>query len=192
MSKQVFANAIISKLKEAINTDGQSFNNGTATAAMTAVAAAITEYLIANTTVTVSYTGIIPGSPPTPDPLVIDTFKIVGNCAPPSPANTFDIWFSELEKNIIAGFALAPAGTGGVVFPTKPFITPIITITQDTLKAAHNIGDEDCQQKIWQIVCDEIIKWVNNIGAANVVPNAATHPSAGSAGEAVITKITLT
>lgn len=82
MSKSAFAQAIISKLKSSIGTSGKDYSAGSASAAMSAVAAGITEYLIANTTVMVSYVGVIPGVPPTPDPLVTDSFKIMGSCAP--------------------------------------------------------------------------------------------------------------
>lgn len=110
MSKSAFAKTIINKMKSAIGTDGQSFNSGSASAAMAAVAQGITEYLTQNTKVMVKYTGIIPGTPPTPDPTQADTFKIVGVCAPPSQSNSFDAWLMQIQMNIISGFMLAPAG----------------------------------------------------------------------------------
>ena len=191
MSKQAFASAIINKMKGAISTDGQSFNGGTANAAMIAVAQAITEYLMANTIVTISYAGIIPGTPPSPDPVVTDTFKIIGTCAPPSASENFDEWLLQLENNIIAGFTLAPLGTAGVVFQMVPFLTAAVTTKREDLKSAHDVSDSDPQQKIWEIICDGIMQWVNNT-AINPTPGAATHPPAGSAGQAFITKITLT
>lgn len=191
MSKSAFASAIISKMKGAISTDGQSFNGGTANAAMTAVAQAITEYLIANTQVMVAYVGIIPGTPPTPDPVVTDTFKIVGTCASPSPANSFDAWMLQLQNNIIAGFQLAPTGNAGVVFPMKPFLTPGVITTQVNLKSAHDVSDENPQQKIWEIVCDGIIQWINT-SAMNPAPGAGSRPTGPSTGTANIVKITLT
>ena len=190
MSKQAFASAIISKMKAAIGNNGQSFNSGTAPSAQSSVAQAITEYLIANTTVTVKYSGIIPGTPPTPDPTIIDTFKIVGTCAPLSPSNSFDSWIMELQNKIIAGFSLAPSGMAGVMFPQKPFLAPGATVRQPMLKAAHSVGDKNPQQKIWEIVCDSIIQWINT-SAINPTPGPATHPTAGSAGMANIIKITL-
>ena len=191
MSKSAFASAIINKMKGAISTDGLSYNSGTASAAMSAVAQAITEYLIANTTVTVAYVGIIPGTPPSPDPVTIDTFKIVGTCAPPGPSNSFDAWLLQLQNNIIAGFQLAPMGNAGVVFPMKPFLAPGVTTNQMSLKSAHNVGDTDPQQKIWEIVCDGIIQWINGT-AMNPAPGVGTRPTGPSSGIANITKITLT
>lgn len=190
MSKSAFASLIINKMKAAISTDGQSFNEGTATAAMAAVAQAITEYLIANTVVSVAYVGIIPGVPPVPDPLVADTFKIVGACAPPGPSNNFDAWMFQLQNNIIAGFQLAPMGNTGLVFPTKPFLAPGVITNQAMLTSAHDVGDEDSQQKIWEIVCEGIMQWINTT-AINPVPGPGSRPTSPSTGTANIVKITL-
>lgn len=191
MSKSAFAQAIISKLKGAIGTDGQSYTTGSASSAMAAVAQGITEYLIANTKVMIAYVGIIPGTPPSPDPTVTDTFQIVGSCAPPGPSNSFDSWTKEIESNIIAGFQLASAGQAGVVFAQKPFAVPGITTTQSDLKSTHDVSDKDPQQKVWEVVCGGIMDWING-SAMNTASGGATHPPAGSSGTASITKITIT
>lgn len=191
MSKSAFAQTIISKMKSAIGTDGKSYSSGSAAAAMAAVAQGVTEYLTQNTKVMIKYTGIIPGTPPIPDPTQVDTFKIVGTCAPPSQSNSFDAWLMQLQMNIISGFMLAPAGDAKVMFPQKPFLAPGVVITQANLKSAHDVGDKNPQQKIWEIICDGIMQWINT-SAMNPAPSAATHPAAGSTGVANITKITLT
>ena len=188
MSKSAFASRIISKMKAAINTDGLSYGSGTASSAMNAVAEGITEYLIENTKVDVAYNGLIPGSPPSPDPTTKDVFKIVGKCNPPAPSNSFDSWLLEIENNIIAGFSLAASGEAGVVFSQKPFLAPAVKTTQADLKAAHAVGDEEPQQKIWEIVCDGIMEWINNT-AMNPSSGPATHSP--SSGVANIVKITL-
>lgn len=191
MSKSAFAQTIISKLKAAIGTDGSSYSSGSASSAMAAVANGITEYLIANTTVTITYQGMIPGTPPTKDPVTTDSFKITGTCAPTGPSNSFDTWIKQIETNIIAGFALATLGKAGVTFPQKPFLSSGITTTQSLLKANHNVSDENPQQKIWEIVCGGIMDWING-PAMNTTPGSATHQSAGSTGTASITKISIT
>ncbi len=191
MSKSAFAQTIISKLKAAIGVDGGNYSTGTASSAMVAVANGITEYIIANTTVMIAYSGIIPSTPPSPDPTVTDTFQIVGSCAPTGPSNSFDTWIKQIEANIIAGFSLAPAGKAGIVFPQKPFLTPGITTTQSMLKVNHDVSDKDPQQKIWEIICEGIMNWINSL-AMNTTPGAATHPPVGSSGTANITKITIT
>lgn len=191
MSKSAFAQIIISKMKSAIGTNGSGYSSGSASAAMAAVAQGITEYLMANTKVMVSYVGIIPGVPPTPDPVVTDTFKIVGTCAPPSPSNNFDTWLMQIQANIVAGFMLAPMGQSGVSFVQKPFLAPGIATTQANLKSAHDVGDKNPQQKIWEIVCDGIMQWINT-SSMNPAPGAAARATGPSTGTAMITKITIT
>lgn len=157
---------------------------------MTAVANGITEYLIANTTVIVAYSGIIPGTPPAPDPTVTDSFQIVGSCAPTGPSDSFDAWIRQIETNIISGFSLAPAGQAKVVFAQTPFLSPGISTAQSLLKANHDVSDENPQQKIWEIICGGIMDWING-PAINPTPGPATHPTVGSTGTANITKITI-
>jgi len=190
MSKSAFAQTIIGKLSGAIGTDGNNYSGGSAPSAMSAVAAGITEYLIANTQVNIAYVGLIPGTPPTPDPTVSDTFKIVGACAPPSPSDNFDSWIKQIESNIISGFSLAPAGNAGVVFAQMPFLNTGIATTQNDLKSTHDVGDESPQQKVWEVVCDGIMNWINGL-AMNPASGAATHPTTGSSGTANIVKITI-
>lgn len=191
MSKAAFAQAIIAKLKGSIGTDGLSYNNGSATSAMAAVAAGITEYIIANTTVMISYSGIMTTYPFPVDPVVTDSFKIIGSCAPPGPSNGFDSWIKQIETNIIAGFQLAPTGNAGVSFPTKPFLNPGISTVQANLKSTHDVGDKDPQQKVWEVVCGGIMDWINGI-AKNALPGAASRATGPSTGTASITKITIT
>lgn len=191
MSKTAFAQTIISKLRAAIGTNGESYTSDSATAAMNAVAQGITEYLIANTTVTISYAGIVASAYPYPDPIVADTFKIIGNCATPNPANDFDSWIKRIESNIIAGFQLAPQGSAGVVFPQKPFLNTGIRTTQNDLKSIHDVLDEDPQLKVWEVVCGGIMDWINSI-ALNSTSGSASRPTAPSTGTAAISKITIT
>jgi hypothetical protein len=191
MSKSAFAQTIIGKLKAAISTDGGSYQSATATSAMAAVAQGITEYIIANTQVQIVYTGIIPGTPPVPDPIVTDVFNVIGTCAPPSPSDNFDVWIKQIEANIIAGFTLAPMGNAGVVFATKPFLNIGVKTQIGDLTSTHDVQDESPQQKVWEIICGDIIDWING-SAMNPIPGGASRPSGPSTGTASITKITIT
>lgn len=191
MSKTTFAQTIISKLKVAIGTDGGTYTSGSASSAMAAVAQGITEYLIANTTVSIAYAGMVITTYPYPDPIIADTFKIVGACAPPNPANDFNSWIKQIETNIITGFQLAPTGNAGVVFAQKPFLNAGIKTKQENLKSTHDIADKDAQLKVWEIVCGGIMDWINSI-ALNSVAGVASRPTAPSTGTASITKITIT
>lgn len=189
MSKQAFASSIISRVRSAIGTNGGSYTASTASSAMNAVVAAISEYLIANTTVTIAYEGVMTSNG-APDPNDSDTFKIVGSCATPGPSNSFDAWMALLQANIIAGFSLAPAGDDyGTVFVMKPFLIPGVGISRSDLTAAHNVRDDNPQQQIWEIVCGAIMDWING-SALNPTPSAATR--AESAGVANIVNITIT
>lgn len=190
MSKTTFAQSIIAKLKGAIGVSGSNFNAGSASVAMTAVASAISEYIIANTTVTISYSGIVASTYPYPDPIITDTFKVIGTCAPTGPSNSFDSWIKQIESNIIAGFQLAPKGNAGIVFAQKPFLSPGIVTSQANLKATHDVSDEDPQLKVWEVVCDGILNWINGI-AANRTPGQASRPTGPSTGTAAITQITI-
>lgn len=190
MSKSAFAQTIIAKLAASIGKDGSNWGASHATTAMTAVAQGITEYLIANTTVMITYAGIVSATIPYPDPVVTDTFKIVGSCAPTGPSNSFDSWIKQIEANIIAGFQLAPLGNAGISFVQKPFLNPGIATTQAMLKSTHDINDKDPQQKVWEVVCGGIMDWINTL-AMNVTPGFAARATAPSSGTASITKITI-
>lgn len=190
MGWEALSNTIINKINEAIGKDGSQYNNNTAYSAMSAVSNAITEYLIANTTVYISYTGVLSNATAGPDPVINDTFKIIGKCAPTPPANNFDDWIVKLQSNIISGFTLAPIGAAGVVFQKNPFINKGIGITQTKLKLLHNVNDTDPANKIWGIISQAIISWINNT-AIDTTSGTATRPSAPSAGTATILEISL-
>lgn len=191
MSKELFASTIIDKMSAAIGRMGESYTEATSSLAMNALAQGITEYLVQNTQVVVQYTGVIASTPPVPDPVIADTFTIIGTCAPTGPSNSFDDWIRQIESNIISGFQLSPSGSMGIIFAQKPFLMPGISVTRDQLTAAYDINDEDPQYKVWEIICGSIMDWINGI-AMNITPSAATRPTGPSTGTAVITKITLT
>ena len=191
MSKSLFASTIINKINAAIGRVGFDYSESSAFSAMNAVAQGITEYLIQNTIVTVQYTGIVQTTYPYPDPVISDTFKIVGNCAPTSPSDSFDTWIKQIEANIITGFQLAPSGNIGVIFTQNPFINTGIKTMRDHLTSIHNVLDEDPQHKVWEIICGDIMDWINGI-AKNTISGSASRPSGRSVGTATITKITIT
>lgn len=191
MAASDFATLILSQLVGAIGTEGGAYNEGTATLAMTAVADAMTQYIVSNTTVTISYAGIINSVTPSPDPVVIDTFKVEGKIVPTGPSNSFDDWIRQIETNIIAGFKLASIGNAGVMFAQSPFINPGIAVTQAMLKLQHDITDKSPQQGVWEIICQGIMDWINSI-ALNPTPGSASRPTGPSTGTAIITKIIIT
>lgn len=190
MSKSAFAQTIISKLDSTIGKDGMQYTTDFAPIAMQAVANGITEYLIANTEVTVAYSGMLTTTPPSPDPITQDTFKITGECEVPSPSDSFDSWIKEIESKIISGFTLETQGQQGLQFPVQPFAVVGLPTIQEDLKAAHDISDDNPQQKVWEVVCAGIMDWLNNT-ALNPISGNATRPSGPSTGTAQITKISI-
>lgn len=191
MSASVFAQTILNKLTSAIGTKGSAYTENSATLAMVAIAEGITEYLIANTTITIAYVGIMIPYPNPSDPVTTDTFKITGSCAPTGPSNSFDSWISKIEANIIAGFSLASMGVSGVAFPQKPFANTGILTTQIDLYNLHNVEDQSPHNKIWEKICQGIMDWINTT-AINISPGPAKRASGPSEGTATITKITIT
>lgn len=191
MSAITFAQSIIGKLESSIGTSGKDFTATSAGMAMAAVAQAISEYIVANTTVTVSYAGVMTATG-TPDPMVLETFTVTGQCAPTGPSDSFDGWIHQIESNIIAGFMLSQSGLKGLGFVQSPFLTPGIAISQSNLKSTHDVSDTNPQLKVWTVVCQGIMDWING-PAMNPTPGPASFPALSptpvSSGVATITKI---
>lgn len=171
MSKTAFAQTIIDKLQGAIGTSGESYNPSTPMSANQAIAQGITEYLTKNTQINVTYVGVIPGTPPTPDNTT-DQAKVVGACIPPSGTD-FDSWVKSIESGIVGGLMLAP-GTG-LVTPvgTIPAFLPGLVIPQSALGQAHQGNTENPQLPVWEVICDYIITWLTGPGTIPTYP--ATH-----------------
>lgn len=189
MSKSAFASQIISSLKSAINTDGQGYSSGTPNAANAAIASAVTSYIIANTTVMIAYKGIMKASPHPADPVVTDSFKVIGSCSPPS-GTTFGAWIRSLQNNIVTGFSLAPTGTAGVTFPCKPIQTGNLNISLGNLTNLHTGNDTNPQQPVWEHICEKILGWLNDAGTVNKASGTASRPV--SDGTANCTQIIVT
>lgn len=103
MSKENFANLVLTKLKAVVGDDGSKYSSNTATLAQSAIADAITEYLVANTTITISYTGVSASG--SADVIASDTMKIVGSCTPIATAN-FASWVIAVQSSIASAFVV--------------------------------------------------------------------------------------
>lgn len=194
MSASAFASLICAKIKSAVGADGTQFSSSTPQQCQAAVAQAITEYLIANVTVYISYSGIMTATPNPPDPIVADTMKIVGNCAAMSTPGTYEGWIADLQSKIAAGFDVLSPGTMGVTTTFKPF-SPIVgslSIPQGGLKSVHDGSKDDPMQKTWEVVCQGIMDWINSGSGCN--PAAAGLPAMRpvSTGVASLVKIMIT
>ena len=185
MSKEAFANTIISKLRSSIGTSG--YGESTPVSANAAIAEGITEYILANTTVRVTYQGVMPNG--LNDPLIIDSFPVIGSCAPVPVSPDFDSWLALLKVNIETGFSIV-TGNAGLLFTTLPFnpIVPI-SVVRNSLTPIAETNDNNVQQQVWEFICDGILNWLN--GAPNpAATGAATHAS--SAGIAKVVSVVVT
>ena len=102
----------------------------------TTVANAMVDYLIQNTLIIVNYSGIIPGVPPLPDPIVVDALKIKGSCAPLNNTD-IDSYISSIDSNISSGIEL-DLGIAGIKpqLPTLAFKTGL-KLVQEDINSAH-------------------------------------------------------
>lgn len=170
MSKESFASLVLTKLKASVGDDGSKYSDNTATLAQSAIAAAITEYLVANTTITISYDGVLTSGGA--DVIASDTMKIAGSCQLTSVPTQFDSWVATLQSAIASAFVTQPPSTQGVVTAFPPFssITGALQIPQSKLKAAHEANAKAPALSVWSEVCGAILDWLNS--AAGLNPNA--------------------
>lgn len=102
------------------------------------LAKALGDYLTANTQVIISYTGIIPGTPPVTDPVIADTLQISGDISGFSSVD-FNTWLLSIETGVIL-LKLEKPGLIGLK-PTGPlpiFKTGLTRfLTQKDLYDAH-------------------------------------------------------
>lgn len=167
MSKEAFASAIINKIKAASGTDGGSYNSSTPYSCQQAIAEGITEYLLDNTKVKIQYNGILTAGGP--DPIREDTFNLQGECASLGVPDNFSSWVSSIQSGIAAGFSTEPDGENGVMVTLQPFnpITGALVISQDALKNAHQNSHNDPTEDVWEVVCEQIMNWINSDMALN-------------------------
>lgn len=188
MPASSFADVIISKLNSAIGRNGDNYTSGTPGIANIAIAEGVTDYLLANTSILVGYSGIIPGTPPIPDPTVVDTESITGMCAPPV-GDEFDEWVSDLESKIVSGFFIGPGQIGVTsIAPTNCFMSGL-SITRDDIKSVHTGNLNDPQKAVWTKICSQILLWLNS---CNIGGYGAINTSTGSSGSATVTKTIVT
>ena len=173
MSKEAFASLVIANLKTKIGITPGAYPSGTPAIANQAIADAVTEYLIANTMVTAKYTGVLTSNSQA-DPVIMDTFKLTGKCAPPS-GTTFDAWLDSLLKNINDGFTLA-TGAQQTAFTIKPFAAKVKPVTMADLTGIHTDNPESPQKPVWEHICGEILDCLNGAEAWNVASGTATRP----------------
>lgn len=162
MAASDFADLIIKNLKESIGTDASKYNSSTPNSANKAISDAITDYLIKNTSINVSYSGMIPGSPPVTDPLVEDVCEITGNCSP-IIGTSFSAWVASLESNIVSGFFIGKGKAGVSPISPVPAFLPGLSLNQSEIKDIHTNNLSNPQKPVWEHIASSIIKWLNSI-----------------------------
>lgn len=179
MSKQAFASLILKKLSSSVGNDGTVYTDGTSETAQEAIASAITEYLTANTTVSISYSGVLTSG--SPDPVATDTLKITGACKSTGTPTDFSSWIKAMQSCISSGFSTLSPGSGGVTTTFQPFssVSGALSIEQSLLQSAHQDNMDNPAQVVWESVCGGIMDWINSSSAKNPSANGipATRPS---------------
>ena len=190
MSKENFASLVLSKLQAAIGDDGSTYSNSTTTLAQSAIAEAITEYLIANNTITISYNGVLTSGGT--DIIASDTMKITGKCQLSSTPSQFNTWVSSLQSAIALGFLVQSPSTQGIVTLFQPFSSVVgaLQIPQSKLKVAHESNLNAPTLSVWSEVCGGILDWLNSSAAINPNAVAVTATRSGiSSGTATLLSI---
>lgn len=193
MSTIAFANHIIEKLQASISTNGATYTADTPINAQRAIAEAITEYLIANTTINISYTGMLINGGAN-DPILSDTMKITGKCAEIGKPSDFISWVNKIQSVIASSFTVFSPGQNGVSVSFKPFNPSqgALIIQQAELATASQNNQQRPSQAAWEVICGKIIDWLTSEAGKN--PQAktlsATRPGI-STGTATLTSITI-
>lgn len=186
MSKTTFAKLIIAKLTSILGTNGAVYTSDTPVKAQQAIAEAITEYLTANTTITILYNGILTSGTGN-DTIVSDTMNITGKCSTISQPTNFQNWVNNIQTSIAISFTVISPGKNGVVTSFKPFNPTfgMINIQQNDLHSIHQKYQSTPTLPIWTFICGKILDWLNselgkNTAALNI-PATRTGISSGMA-----------
>lgn len=185
MSKESFAALIVKALDTTIGNSGSTYSASTAILAQKAIAEAITRYLIANTSIVISYDGVLNAGGA--DVIASDTMKITGSCKIPDTPSQFDAWVAALQSSIASGFVVKSPSTQGVTATFQPFsdVFGALQISQLKLKIAHENNIIDPALSVWMVICGGILDWLNSISGKNPtvvsVPATRAEISSGTA-----------
>lgn len=193
MGKTAFASLVIAKLKATISTDGATYTVDTPDKAQTAIAEAITEYLIANTTVTISYSGTL-STGTGKDPITTDTMKITGTCAKIGKPLDFITWVNKIQSVIASSFSVVSPGANGVITTFLPFnpTANALQISQSDLLNAYKNNISSPMQAVWEVICGKILDWLNSSNGKNPMATKLSATRTGiSSGTASLASIAI-
>lgn len=176
MSKEAFANLVVTKLKSTIGTDGTKYSAMTATEAQNAIAEAITQYLVANTRINIAYNGVFDNGSGA-DVIEADSMQLEGTCSSTGRPSDYASWISNLQSAIAFSFSVRSPSTNGVLATFKPFnpTAGSLTIPQSKLAAACTGNSTNPTLAVWGVICGSIIDWINTGKGKN--PTIATVPA---------------
>lgn len=193
MSKTAFANLIITKLKDAIGSDGSLYTEQTPAKAQKVIAEAITEYLIANTTITISYAGVLTSGTGA-DSVVQDTMKITGTCDTIGKPSDYQSWVNKLQSVIASSFSVVSPGTNGVEVAFLPFnpTMGVLQISQKELNDTFQNNINNPLQSVWEFICGQILDWLTSTTGKNPMATSLSATRTGiSAGTASLMSISI-
>lgn len=183
MPVRSLTNQIISNLDSSIGKDGYSYNSSTPITANISIAKSLTEYITENTSILLTYVGVLPNG--SPDPIVSGTNKLTG-VIPPISGRDWNSWVNELETNITTSLLIAPS----IISPVSPTFGLIkgLVLSQEGIKSVHENNLQDPQVAVWDFISQGIFTWINSN------PGVVTFPATtgASVGVATITKIIIT
>lgn len=176
MGKETFAKLVRDKVTGALGANGGMYNSNTPSMAQSAIAEAITEYLMTHTTIDVLYNGVMT-SGGSKDSVTKDTMTITGECATTGVPSSFQTWVVKIQSVIASSFSVTLPGKAGVQATFKPFNpTPnTLSITQSSLKEAWDGNKNNPSQIVWEVICGKILDWLNSPAGKN--PSATNIPA---------------
>lgn len=181
MAASDLAKLIQSQIVSTVGLDPSGYNEGTPTLVNTAIANAITQYILSNVSVSSTYSGMLPTTPPSPDPIVSDSHSVVGAMIPPS-GSKFKDWVSSLVSGISNGFTIA-TGVAGVT-ALEPVFLSLADIDdaslQESMKSASEDNKDDPFLPVWEKVSQAIINAISS--GTYETPSAGQNIVSGSTG----------
>lgn len=193
MGKAMFASVVVGKLREAIGTDGAKYESDTPVKAQEAIAEAITEYLVANTTVEIAYNGTL-NTGTGADPITVDSMKVSGKCEGIGKPSDYETWVKKMQEMIAKTFVVVSPGVGGIVTTFKPFNATegALKIEQNKLREAYQSATSNYAQAVWEVICGEILDWLNSDMGKNPTAKGVAATRTGiSTGVASLERVTV-
>jgi len=123
------------------------------------------EYLTANLTCTFVWAAVIPGTPPTPDPVTSMSATISWSTFSIGAPSSFSTWGSSIQSAIVGGILSPQSGFTVTLAPLSP-VSPLVLVQGGDLKN----------------ICNQIITWVKTLISSGGPGSHASYIGAATAG----------